>query len=384
MIQYTETPTSTAIMSRMTQLRFWMTPQIATAIATAQMMKVMVASRQVQDLMSSGNGGRAYRTHRRAATARTRRETPYRTLGVQRSAVEEARDVEDVVVHVERRLGLLGEERRALGLALRSGLLPRRLLDGHLAVEAGRDDGDAHLVAQRRVDDGAEDDVAVGVGGAADDLRRLVDLEQPEVVAAGDVEQDAAGALDAGLEQRRADRRLRRLDGAVLAAGHADAHQRRAGVLHDGAHVGEVEVDEAGHRDEVGDALHALAQHVVGDLEGLDDRRAPLDDLQQPVVRDDDERVDLVAQALDAVRGLARAALALERERARDDADGERAELLGELGDDRRGAGAGAAALAGGDEDHVRALERLAQLVAALLGGLVADRRGWRRRRGRV
>ena len=27
--------------------------------------------------------------------------------------------------------------------------------------------------------------------------------------------------------------------------GHADAHQRRAGVLDDGAHVGEVEVDEA-------------------------------------------------------------------------------------------------------------------------------------------
>jgi hypothetical protein len=39
---------------------------------------------------------------------------------------------------------------------------------------------------------------------------------------------------------------------------------------------------------------------------------------------------------------------------------------LGDLGDDRRGAGAGAAALAGGDEDHVRALERLLDLVARL------------------
>ena len=56
---------------------------------------------------------------------------------------------------------------------------------------------------------------------------------------------------------------------------------------------------------------------------------------------------------------------ALELERARDDADGQRADLLlGDLGDDRRGAGAGAAALAGGDEDHVRALERLLDLVA--------------------
>ena len=38
-----------------------------------------------------------------------------------------------------------------------------------------------------------------------------------------------------------------------------------------------------------------------------------------------------------------------------------------------RGAGAGAAALAGGDEHHVGALERVAQLVLALHRGLVAD-----------
>ena len=66
---------------------------------------------------------------------------------------------------------------------------------------------------------------------------------------------------------------------------------------------------------------------------------------------------------------------ALEDERLRDDADRERAELAGELGDDRRGAGAGAAALAGGDEDHVGALQRLLQLVAALLRGGLADGR---------
>ena len=48
-------------------------------------------------------------------------------------------------------------------------------------------------------------------------------------------------------------------------------------------------------------------------------------------------------------------------------------EALGDLGDDGRGAGAGAAALAGGDEDHVGALEHLFDLVAVLLGGLAAD-----------
>ena len=46
---------------------------------------------------------------------------------------------------------------------------------------------------------------------------------------------------------------------------------------------------------------------------------------------------------------------------------------LGDLGDDRRAAGAGAAALARGDEDHVGALEHLFDLVAVLLGRLAAD-----------
>ena len=80
-------------------------------------------------------------------------------------------------------------------------------------------------------------------------------------------------------------------------AAGADAHQRRAGVLHDRAHVGEVEVDQAGDRDQVGDALDALAQHVVGLAEGVEHRGAPLDDREQLLVGDHDQRVDDLAQA---------------------------------------------------------------------------------------
>ena len=69
------------------------------------------------------------------------------------------------------------------------------------------------------------------------------------------------------------------------------------------------------------------------------------------------------------------AAAALEAERPRHDADGQRLELARELGDDRRTAGAGAAALARGDEDHVGALQRLLQLVAALHPGGMPDGR---------
>ena len=156
-------------------------------------------------------------------------------------------------------------------------------------------------------------------------------------------------------------------DGAVLAAGRADAHQRGAGVVHDRAHVGEVEVDQAGDRDQVGDALDALAQDVVGLAERLEDRRAALDDRQQLLVRDDDQRVDVLAQALDALLGLAHALGALELERrVTTPTVSAPISFLAISAMTGRGAGAGAAALAGGDEDHVRALERLLDLVARL------------------
>ena len=73
---------------------------------------------------------------------------------------------------------------------------------GLTALEAGGDHGHAHMLAHRVVDHGAEDDVGVLVGRALDDLGGLVDLEQAEVVGTGDVEQHAARALDARLEQR--------------------------------------------------------------------------------------------------------------------------------------------------------------------------------------
>ena len=115
---------------------------------------------------------------------------------------------------------------------------------------------------------------------------------------AGDVEQDALGARDVDLEQRAGDGLAGRLDGAVLAGRPADAHERRAGVLHDRPHVGEVEVDQPGHGDDVADALDALAQDVVDDPERVEDRRVLLDDVAQPVVRDGDERVDLGLERL--------------------------------------------------------------------------------------
>src|SRR6266540_112593 len=291
-----------------------------------------------------------------------------------RALLQELGDVELVVVEVEvvgtAECGfLLLETERLRAHVAGAPAVPLALVP----VEAGGDDGDPDLVAEGVVDDGSEDDVGVGVRGLADDLRGLVHLEQTEVRRARHVEQQAARTFDARFEERTGHGRPGGADRTSLARRVADAHEGGAGVLHDHAHVGEVGVDEARRRDQVGDALHTLQQHLVAHLERVEHRRVLVGQLKQPVVRDHDERVELALEPLDTVLSLDGAAAPFERERTRHDADGERTDAARDLGDDRRAAGSCAATFAGSDEDHVGALEHLFDLVAVLLGCVAPD-----------
>ena len=78
-------------------------------------------------------------------------------------------------------------------------------------------------------------------------------------------------------------------------------------------------------------------------------------------------------EAADAGLGLVGATTALEGERASDDTDRQGTELARDAGHDGGAAGARAAALTGGDEDHVGPLEDLLDLLGVVLGGLLAD-----------
>ena len=114
-------------------------------------------------------------------------------------------------------------------------------------------------------------------------------------------------------------------------------------------------------------------QHVVRDLEGVSQRDLLVGGILQTIVRDDEQRVDLAEQLVDAGDGLIHAALALELEGLRDDSNREDTGLAGDIGDGGCSAGAGAAAHAGRDEDHVGILKGLGDVVAALLGGALAN-----------
>ena len=98
------------------------------------------------------------------------------------------------------------QERGKLGIG-RPALLGRHLELGppcppaHPA-ESGRDDRDPDLAGQARIDGRAEDDVGLVRRGLAHHLCCLVDLDEREVVSAGDREEDSARADDLRVDER--------------------------------------------------------------------------------------------------------------------------------------------------------------------------------------
>ena len=148
-----------------------------------------------------------------------------------------------------------------------------------------------------------------------------------------------------------------------------------SGVLHDGGHVGKVQIDDdvLAEAHQLGNGGHSLLQHIVGDAEGVGEGDLLVGDVFQPVVGNDDQRIDLAAEIGDALLSLTHPVRALELEGFGDNADREDTGLVSQIGHDGSRAGAGAAAHTGGDKDHVRAFQCLGNGSPGLLGGLLAN-----------
>ena len=120
-----------------------------------------------------------------------------------------------------------------------------------------------------------------------------------------------------------------------------------------------------------------VLQHVVGMGEGLILRHVVAEHVEQLVVEDDDQRVDVGLELRDAVVGCLEPARPLEVEGLGNHAHGEDAHFARHAGNDRCRARARAAAHAGGDEEHVGAVDGLLDAVDRLFGrGLARFRLG--------
>lgn len=114
-------------------------------------------------------------------------------------------------------------------------------------------------------------------------------------------------------------------------------------------------------------------KHLVSGTEGVKDRDVAIADGQQPVVGNDDQGVDFVAQGVDSGFSRTCTATAFEREGAGDDTDGQGAKRAGDACNDGRTACTGTTTLTGGDKHHVGAAEHFLDLIGMVFGGLLAD-----------
>jgi hypothetical protein len=203
-----------------------------------------------------------------------------------------------------------------------------------------------------------------------------VQVAADQVAMVDSLEVESGPALSGTLTAERTAQVRSQMSGTVLALyvkeGQA-AHKRRAAVLHHRPHVREIYVDDAGTGDQGGDTARCIQQHFIGLLEGVLEGNPLPDDRQQPLVRYDNHRVNVSPELGDPHFGLLHPLPPLEEERLGDDADGEGADVLGNLCNNRGSAGAGAAAHAAGDEHQVRSLKMLEDLVPILLDRLASD-----------
>ena len=145
--------------------------------------------------------------------------------------------------------------------------------------------------------------------------------------------------------------------------------------LHDGRHIGKVQIDEARLPDQLGNGQQRLPQHIVGNLETVGKGNLLVGHMLNAVVGNNYQGVHLALQLFNAGLRLLHPAAALKPEGLGHHAHGQNPHFLGGLGHDGGRAGAGTTAHAGGDEHHVRVLQGLGYLTAALLGGLAAHLR---------
>mmetsp|Transcript_44238 Transcript_44238/g.116253 ORF Transcript_44238/g.116253 Transcript_44238/m.116253 type:complete len:246 (-) Transcript_44238:488-1225(-) len=200
------------------------------------------------------------------------------------------------------------------------------------------DDGDREDAAHRLIDLCAEDNVRIGVRHLVDRLGRLVHLLQSHVRRASNCEDNARRLRNREVNQRRGHGGDRRVARTPLSLGGPDAHERQARRAHDRLHVGEVDVNESRPDDNIRDADHALPQDVVCNAEGLLKRRALLNDVEQPIIGDDDHRVHVRLQPFHRRVRLLRSPHALEGEGLGHDTHCEAARRLGRFRDNWRGA----------------------------------------------
>ena len=164
------------------------------------------------------------------------------------------------------------------------------------------------------------------------------------------------------------------LNGAIFARCFARAHHGLAHLVHHGANVGEVQVDQTGTDHQVRHTLHTLIKHVIRHGEGFGEGGLFIGQTEQVLVWNDDQGVNDLLQSGDALLGLTHALGPFELEGLGHHTHSQHTQLTRGLRDDRGRAGAGAAAHASRNEAHVRPGQMVDDFFDRFFGRSTPDR----------
>ncbi|CDC63882.1 putative uncharacterized protein [Clostridium sp. CAG:448] len=161
----------------------------------------------------------------------------------------------------------------------------------------------------------------------------------------------------------------------VLAGCTANTHVGIACILHNGGNVIEVQVDESGHVNQLGNTLHTAAQNIVRTLESIHQRNALIGRFLQFIVRNHNQRINILAQLGNTGFRIGFAHLSFKREGLGHNTDGQNAHLLCTTCNHRRRACSSASAHAGSHKHHVGVVEQFFDVIQRLLRRTFADLR---------
>ncbi len=244
-----------------------------------------------------------------------------------------------------------------------------------MIIKARGDDGALHLTGVVFIDQRTEDDVRIGRGGLGDDARGFINFKHAQIVATRDVEQDTLGTVDADFEQGAIDRGARGFSGTIITRAVPDAHEGRAGILHNRFHVREVDVDESVARDQIGNAFDCMLQHLIHHLERFGKWRGFVDQGENFIVRNRDERINFSFKQFKRLISIFPALCTFKTERTRHDTDRQDTHAACQLRNDRHRPCSRTATETRRDEEHVRPFKLLLELFHRFFRGTLADLR---------
>ena len=190
-----------------------------------------------------------------------------------------------------------------------------------------------------------------------------------------EVDDYAAGALDRCVEERAVDRLLNSGCRSALTGSTADTHVADTCICHDTADVSKVEVNETRDSNEIGDTGNTELEDLVGHVECVVNGCIFVRDIEELIICNYDQGVYVLFDLADTALCVHCTSRTFETERTGNDCNCQDAEFTGDLSNYRSSTCTCTTAHTGCDEQHVRAADRLSDLILTFFSCLFADRR---------